>query len=350
MSVSLNDGAQERRQCRSSQQSAEAEETVWMIAVDGGGTKTEFLLFNSDGDIVRRNVLPGTNPNMIGVEETISILREGIDEMLATRPNVKSVFVGSAGFSTGNGEQVEKALRTIYPELRIQCESDMYNAVISVVEEGPCIASICGTGGVVLTYDKGKINRVGGGYGGLFEKSGSGYNIGKDAICTALEERDGFGEKSLITKLVEEKIGGPVFQRIHEIYGQKSVYGYMASFAPLVFEAYGQGDAVAERILNENAERLSFLIGYAAKTFASEKPIVALAGSLYRQEAFLRLVREKLPSDVQIVCSDRPPVYGACLLCCRLCGADPVAVRERFEEQYEKCKEKETSYVKNGNA
>lgn len=313
----------------------------WMIAVDGGGSKSEFLLFNSGGDILRRSVLAGTNPNLCGVNATISILRSGIDEMLRIKPNVKGIFIGSAGFSSGNGKQVKAGLQEIYPKLKIKCASDMCNAVTSVVENGSCIASICGTGGIVFTYDKGEITRVGGGYGGLFEKTGSGYDIGKQAICIALEERDGTGPKSLITELVEKKAGGPVFQHIHEIYRQQFIYSYIASFAPLVFEAYKQGDEIAKNILNENAERLSFLINRAYKTFHPDDNNVVLTGSLYREETFLRLMREKLHSDLKIVQSDFPPIYGACLLCCLLCGVDPAAIRERFGEQYKKIYGKE---------
>ena len=110
-----------------------------MIAVDGGGSKSEFLLFNSGGDILRRSVLAGTNPNLCGVNTTISILRSGIDEMLRIKPNDKGIFIGSAGFSSGNGKQVKAGLQEIYPKLKIKCASDMCNAVTSVVENGSCI-------------------------------------------------------------------------------------------------------------------------------------------------------------------------------------------------------------------
>ena len=36
-------------------------------AIDGGGTKTEFVLFSEDGHILRRNLRGSTNPNTVGM-------------------------------------------------------------------------------------------------------------------------------------------------------------------------------------------------------------------------------------------------------------------------------------------
>jgi transcriptional regulator with XRE-family HTH domain len=38
-----------------------------MIAVDGGGTKTEFIMFSEDGVILEHLKLGGCNPNSVGI-------------------------------------------------------------------------------------------------------------------------------------------------------------------------------------------------------------------------------------------------------------------------------------------
>ena len=311
------------------------EQAKSMIAVDGGGSKAEFLLFNSDGEILHRRVLGGTNPNLYGVDSVVNVLRSGIDEMLRIQPNVKGVFIGSSGFMTGGGEMVKNALQQAYPQLRIKCTSDMYNGVVSVVGERPCVASICGTGGIVFSYDKGEIKRFGGGYGCLFEEAGSGYEIGRRAICVALKEEDGLGEKSLISELVREKVGGSVMENINKFYKQEFVYSYVASFAPLVCEAYKKGDETAKEILRDNAERSAKLINSACEKFKPQDNLVALVGSLYHDESFLGFLKEYLNPELQVKSSDNPPIYGACLLCCRLCDVDSSALTERFYEQYQ---------------
>lgn len=54
------------------------------IAIDGGGTKTEFLLFTETGDIKKRLVLEGTNPNIVGMKKAFSTLKIGIDMLKST--------------------------------------------------------------------------------------------------------------------------------------------------------------------------------------------------------------------------------------------------------------------------
>lgn len=58
-----------------------------------------------------------------------------------------------------------------------------------------------------------------GGWGYLFEEGGSGYAIGKAAICAALQEEDGLEEKSLLTQLVQDKLGSTAWGSLHRLYG-----------------------------------------------------------------------------------------------------------------------------------
>ena len=57
-----------------------------MIAIDGGGTKTEFCLFNTSGEVLDRLVLGATNPNIVGLGVALSVLKTGIDALLVREP------------------------------------------------------------------------------------------------------------------------------------------------------------------------------------------------------------------------------------------------------------------------
>ena len=39
----------------------------YKIGVDGGGTKTECILVDPQGEIVARRLAPGSNPNVVGL-------------------------------------------------------------------------------------------------------------------------------------------------------------------------------------------------------------------------------------------------------------------------------------------
>ena len=78
----------------------------FLIGIDGGATKTEFLLFTESGKVVNRVVMEGCNPNACGMEKTLSVLKSGIDGFLSICPDVSGVFAGLAGSFSGNNSVV----------------------------------------------------------------------------------------------------------------------------------------------------------------------------------------------------------------------------------------------------
>lgn len=305
-----------------------------LIGVDGGGTKTEFVLFSEDGKLWKRLVLEGTNPNVHGLEQCIATLKTGLNRLLETGMRPAGIFVGCAGFLSGNyGEQVREALEEIYPKCQIACSSDIMNIIACGSSSHRCIAAICGTGSVIYANENRTLHRLGGA-GYLLDKQGSGFNIGADVLRTALQERDGSGPASLITALAEEQLGGLVWDSISEIY--KRGTSYIASFAPLAFEAYAQGDEAAAQILQEHAGYLAHLIRSAAEQYDCGKT-VTVSGSIFSANpVFLQMVKECLPKDLEVEIPPFPPVYGACILACELCGLDQTLFQLHFSEQYDR--------------
>lgn len=243
------------------------------------------------------------------------------------------IFVGGAGFLSGNwGEQVQNVLEENYPNCRIACNSDVMNIIACGSNSRSCIAVVCGTGSVIYAVEEHKFHRLGGG-GYLLDRKGSGYDIGTDALRTALQERDGTGPASRITTLVEERLGGPVWDNINEIY--KRGTPYIAAFAPVVFDAYAQGDACAAKILRENVGYLAHLIKSAARQYTCGKTVV-VSGSIFRTNpVFLQMLKEQLPDTLEVEVPSYPPVYGACVLACELCGIETTDFSGVFLAQYE---------------
>jgi hypothetical protein len=117
------------------------------------------------------------------------------------------------------------------------------------------ISVISGTGSVVFVKKGEEFIRIGG-WGQLFDTAGSAYDIGRDAIRTALSEEDELKPYSKISKNLLRRLGTEtVWSSIGEIY--KKGKPFVASLAEAVFEAYKDGDEGATNIINENAKRLA---------------------------------------------------------------------------------------------
>lgn len=305
------------------------------IGIDGGATKTEFILFTESGHILNRLILDGSNPNAVGKEKSFAIIKLGIDTMLASRADVSGVFAGVAGFSSGdNMSAMREMFEKTYPMMNVSIGSDILNVISSATDLDRCVAMICGTGFSVFASIDGELHRVGG-WGYLLGEKGSGFDIGRDALRAVLAECDGFGEKTLIRSLAEEKLGGDVWSNISKIYAGGD--SFVASFAPIVFDAFEKGDAVARRILEENADMIAFQLDFAMKTYNSGKIVVMAGGLLSGSDVLTNMLREKLGADVQLIVPPLPQIYGACVRCCRKYGVIGEGFFENFKADYEAC-------------
>jgi len=317
LSVSLDDlFRQPERQIRS------------FVGVDGGGTKTEFLLIDETGKRIDSMVLEGCNPNTCGIQGAIGIIRRGLELLRPRTRNVAGIFVGGAGFDVGDhAERMISALKESYPGIAVGCANDIYNVIACSAQPDHCIAAISGTGCTVYSSLEGRVRRVGG-LGYLFERYGSGYDIGRDAISAALWAEDGTGERTLLTDLVEEKLGGTAWDHIDTLY--QSDISYIASFAPLVSQAAEQGDRVALDIMERSSEYMAKMI-HAAQANAPGVHDVILSGSLLaKNDLFFQMVEKRLDPQLTLERVTWPPVWGACLQCARMCGIDKMPSLENY--------------------
>ncbi len=303
-----------------------------MIAVDGGGTKTEFVLFSESGRVLGRIKKDGCNPNVSGLEGSIDVLKSGINALLRENTNVVGAFVGSAGFATGDYKHViSRELKKSYPKLKIRCETDIWNVIAAATDEESCIAAICGTGMVVYANEQGELHRIGG-WGYLLDEGGSGFTIGRDCLRAALAERDGIGEHTALTEMCEERIGCRMWEHISEIY--KGGNSYIASFAPIVSRAAEMGDRVAMRILGDNADAMLGAIKCAAERYDCGKTLIMVGSVISKDKMYREMIEEKLPDGFRLLVSEKPPVYGACVECAKLCGVDKRELETNFDETY----------------
>lgn len=300
------------------------------IGIDGGGTKTVFVLFDENGTILKSINLDETNPNSSGgIEKTFSTLEAGISAISDNSSAVVSICAGIAGCTSGNNrDKIYNFLTKKFPSQKIVVQSDIMNVINSIDEPSSCVSVICGTGSVVYAYDEKNLNRVGG-YGYIFDDTCSGFGIGKDAIYAVLAQNDGFGQKTVLKQLIEEKLGSDPWSRLSDIY--KLGKPFVASFSPLVFNAYRMGDEVAKKILSENVHKLCSYINYALRNYKVSRRIIFAGGLLRDKDILFNLFSSRL-IDVELIVPNMPQVYGACVSACQ----DYVKITNKFKEEFTK--------------
>ncbi|MCR5054661.1 MAG: XRE family transcriptional regulator [Lachnospiraceae bacterium] len=301
-----------------------------MIGIDGGGTKTEFALFDAAGKVKKRIRLGPSNPNSVGYETALDTVLSGITEVTDGSYAPTAIFMGGSGLdedeTTG---KMKKALESVYPHTIIRLENDISNVIACGSDNDECLAVICGTGAIVYAKKHGKQRRFGG-YGYLLDFGGSGFDIGKAGLNAALREQDGIGSHTRITDYIIKLTGGFLWDHIPELY--RGGQSYIASFSECVFKAFSEGDETARRILKENALCLSSYIKAASKICGIKGPVVAAGGIIKNNPAYKDMLEENMPEGMSLEVPDTEPIYGACIRAAMLTGADTEGLRAGLRE------------------
>ncbi len=285
----------------------------FFLGIDGGGTKTEFLLTDKGGNEIRRLLLGPSNPVNVGIENTLSLLNSGFAAIIRDFPCEKiSVFAGIAGCKSPETQKEITNTLSRYGFGAFSCASDVDNAISTALGRKNGIAVIMGTGIVAYARYNNVLHRVGG-WGYMIDKGGSAYCYGADALECALSFSDGRGGSEIIKNLVEKRLSQSVEDAIPQIY--KNGPSFVASFAPAVFEAYEMDDKKAEEIIKRNCKQAAEIIIAAGKSIPEERVSTVILGGLCRQSGIIeKYLKEYLDEKYSLSFSQEPMVNGAVLM------------------------------------
>ena len=286
----------------------------YYLGIDGGGTKTEFLLVSESGEKIAHTILGASNPVDIGMTEALNLLSVGIESVCGDIPKSKiSVFAGIAGGITGENKKAISAFLKKGRFAAFDNGSDAQNAVASALGKENGTVVIMGTGVIAFSQIDGSLHRRGG-FGYLFEEGGSGYAVGRDAITAALYDDEGYGEQTMLTSLIKERLGTTcLLKKLSHFYdgGKREI----ASYAPLVYKAYRENDAVACQIIENNAKCVAKLIESTPVTDKKSKrqAVVLMGGQVRDADIIIPLINKHLndPLGYDITVNKNAQVLGA---------------------------------------
>ena len=286
----------------------------YFLGIDGGGTKTAFKLTDKNGMLLNQIHKGPSNPHDIGIEQTLAVLKDGINAVCKGIPyNKVTLFAGLAGFGTvGDSTPVLTHFLDKFGFFAYGSGNDIENiAALSDYEK--CVLVIMGTGFNVYAIN-GSEKKCFAGWGQLFDEGGCGYTLGRDAITAALCAKDGSGKHTLLTKLFTQRLGQAPDTHLSKFYeGGKR---YIAEFADLVFLAAAAGDAIAQEILEKNAAFVARKLNTALKALDTDSEVpVVFAGGISKQHAILFPLIQKHLGDFQyrLLHLEQEPVEGAIL-------------------------------------
>lgn len=275
------------------------------LGIDGGGSKCKVVLTNQDMQVIGEGLSGPANPlrgMTVATASIVAAAEQALDMAALPRNTIGRLIVGAGLAGVNLPEYYQQFSAWQHPFAQLYLTSDLHIACIGAHCGGDGAVIICGTGSCGLASVQGQLLDVGG-HGFPYGDSGSGAWFGLQLVHTVLRSKDGLTAVTLMTALLEQALGVTQSLDIVSRFMHASPTDY-ARFAPLVFAAAEQGDALAQDIIvtgsayiNEIAQRLL--------AFAPEK--LALIGGLAEK------VRPYLAEDVKknIVSASQPPELGA---------------------------------------
>lgn len=274
------------------------------LGIDGGGSKTTFLLENDEGLQLACFETGPSNWLSSGAANTRESLTQGI-QRLPHRPDV--VCGGFAGAGRAEGiEFYRGCLSDLLPRAQVFVETDAFITYIGAIGPAPGVLLIAGTGSIALARKEDGTMLRAGGWGPTFSDEGGGFWIGREAVRAALRANDS-GEATDFVAAVEGALG---LKRITEAPaawkdGALDVRS-VAALASLVISRYPTEPA--KRIVMEAAGHLRALFELARlRADLPASCAKSISGSVGNQT----IVRQSIGVDFSSPA--HPPAQGAIL-------------------------------------
>jgi glucosamine kinase len=249
---------------------------VRYLGIDGGGSKTTFLLVDEYYNEVCHFQSGPSNWLSVGADVARDAIAQGVSH-LTERPNI--VCAGFAGAARADSATFyREVLQSLIPGAQIIIESDAFIASIGAIGVDPGILLIAGTGSIVIGRNKGgNMFRVGG-WGPYFGDEGSGFWIGREAVRAALRSLD-LQDPGEFAHRIADSLGLKSISEVVSAWGSgKLGVPDIAGLFPAVVSIYPAEPA--NRILTEAASHLRSMVDIAARRVGIEDCRRSLSGSV----------------------------------------------------------------------
>ncbi|MCL2864757.1 MAG: hypothetical protein FWE25_04345 [Lachnospiraceae bacterium] len=265
-----------------------------LLAVDAGGTKTEYCIkFLSDGK-VSRYLYGGSNYKSVGLEATQANLIESFLEICRKeniRPSeVQRAVFGISGCDSEQDIQVYNQMisRTGLHDKRISLYNDCELA-FQATTDAPGLCVVAGTGSNCMAFQVDKPIERAGGWGAFLSDGGSGYWIARYILEEMLLFSDGIGSNRAIYEKIACHFHIKNQLDIAACFTALSV-SEIASVARVILDCAKDGDTYAQEVLHlahVQLWNLAIALVKRMKYKQDEVLDVVLNGSLFRNTWFL---------------------------------------------------------------
>lgn len=186
--------------------------TSYILAIDGGGTKTVGVLYDFDGREIKRS-LSGFANFSVNAEKTINHLYTVMDDLYCE--GIAYIQIGIAGYTNyKNKDQLIKDIKTRYTcPVSIATDAEIAFYALKKNDNHPLVLVLAGTGSVLMYQGSDHIKMIGG-FGHILGDEGSAYHLAISALKKMIEAYEEGQHISTLSQAILEEIKADTYQDI----------------------------------------------------------------------------------------------------------------------------------------
>lgn len=301
------------------------------IGVDGGGTKTAFIIINDAGIIKAHHIEETCSYLAIGIKKSRAVLENGIKEVLrksnAQLSDIKFAFFGIPAY--GEDQKMETVLddlpSSFLPRDIYYCGNDTICGWAGSLGCEDGINIVAGTGSISYGEYNGKKTRVGG-WGELFGDEGSAYKIACDGLNVFTKMSDGRLDHGPLYEILKKHLSlktdldlpGIILDRWN---GNRSK---IAALSKVMYEAAIAGDEHVIKIFDNAGDELAQIIDATRLNLGfpqSMQVMLSYSGGVFKAgDLILNPLKSALKSKYTLVTPRFSPMTGAALYAAKQYG------------------------------
>ncbi len=298
---------------------------MYIVGVDGGGTKTSAIVFDTEGKFHGKKTRQfASSIDSVLIEQVhhqiedliIEIIGKSTDQIVLT-----SIFLGLGGIASSTDSKYVKSLVKTWQicnsTTMIQVKNDIYNAHAAGLLGNPGICFIIGTGSVGFGVDEnGKEHRVGG-YSYKEGDPGSSFHLGRMTL-------------KHLAKAMDHRIAYTPF--LTEVQAQLKISSYSdyvtvinsisryetAQLAKIVTKFAEKRDPIALKLIEIAADEIILMLQAIMTALTIKQNKIAVIGSLGNSESLFKEILlskvKQIDRKMEIFPTTRDPVIGSVIL------------------------------------
>ncbi|SIN69096.1 N-acetylglucosamine kinase [Agromyces cerinus] len=306
-----------------------------IVAVDGGGSKTDAVALTIEGELVAHERGAGSSPHFEGLGEAVAVVDELVRAVAGEFPVVHAgLYVSGLDLPVEVEQYAASIAGFAWSGSSTVVANDLYAVLRAGTDEPDAVAIVCGTGvnAVGVRADGAEVRFPS--LGALSGDWGGGSGIGEQVLWHAARDVDGRGPRTVLTAAIVEQLGaGSVPALIEDLHFGRRDSSELTALAPAVFEAARTGDAVAAGIVDRQAEEIvAFARACVTRLGLADRAVPIVLGGGIVRSGDVRLIGgitsglAAVAPRARIEILDASPIVGAALLALERAGAGAEAL------------------------